>query len=182
MEKHMKKQSGFTLVELLLVLAIIGILSLIAVPAILSQRDNARDKVAQANCNSILTSIVAEANRYVDEGNALIAANIKSEIIGTSVDDSRIDEFWRAPNPWPNQSLPKAYAWVDTDPSAKNAWDENMRSLAADHLGQVQVTALSTTTDGEDLAVGAAVLCKKTVLGAKDTANPKVLVKIQGLS
>lgn len=60
-----RSAAGFTLVELLVVMAVIGALLAIAVPAIVSQRDRANDVVAQADLRVSLPSVEAY---YQDHG------------------------------------------------------------------------------------------------------------------
>jgi len=64
----MRRQAGFTLVELLLVLAIIGILSAIAIPALLSQRSRARDKAAISNVEGHLSDLVSQYDLAKESG------------------------------------------------------------------------------------------------------------------
>lgn len=54
---------GFTLAELLIVIAIIGVLVAVAVPVFTSQLSNAEDAVKKANCRSVLSEATVD---YLD--------------------------------------------------------------------------------------------------------------------
>lgn len=51
--KMMKRQKGFTLVELIVVIAILGILAALAVPKFVSTLGNARQKTHEANVRTL---------------------------------------------------------------------------------------------------------------------------------
>jgi len=77
------EESGFTLVELLVVMLILGILAAIAIPAFFSQRDKGYDSDAKANARTVQTALESYATDNGGEYTGADLATNLTEIEGT---------------------------------------------------------------------------------------------------
>lgn len=80
MKKFMKNQKGFTLVELLIVVIIIGILTAIAIPVYRNASQNAERRSVEANLKTIDSAIQQYKN---DNGEIPSEAELTDEDTGT---------------------------------------------------------------------------------------------------
>jgi type IV pilus assembly protein PilA len=72
-QRMSQDESGFTLVELLVVMLILGILAAIAIPAFLNQREKANDADAKADVN---TAMQAMETYQTDNAGSYVGADV----------------------------------------------------------------------------------------------------------
>ncbi len=144
-----KNDKGFTLVELLVVVIIIGILSAIALPSLLNQSNKAKESEAAqyiSNVNKAQGAYRTENTQFADNFNKLALGNLKD---GT--------------NAGTDDTSSKYYTYViqntDSDRAEINATikDTALKAFAG---------AIVRYTNSENLSVTTDVTCKGDVPGA----------------
>ncbi|MGH2953162.1 MAG: type IV pilin protein [Solirubrobacterales bacterium] len=92
---RVQEEKGFTLVELLVVMLILGLLAAIAIPSFFNQRDKARDADAKA---SVRTAQTAMETYATDNGGSYVGATaadlitIENTLTGALPDDPQLEE------------------------------------------------------------------------------------------
>ena len=79
----MKKRQGFTLLELLIVVVILGVLALIAAPSLLNAADQAKEAAVKANVSAAASSVTSRLALDNADAASTIATNVVADLIET---------------------------------------------------------------------------------------------------
>jgi type IV pilus assembly protein PilA len=107
MLKSLRKQEGFTLIELMIVVAIIGILAAIAIPNFLQYQMKSRQSEAKTNLGAIKTSQVS----WQGERGCYLTVAAAPAVVPAAGTKSQ-------PQNWNEAGQP----WLTPDPAGANGW------------------------------------------------------------
>jgi len=89
LRKYFKNRKGFTLVELMMVIAVIGILAAVLIPKIGSTKNTARLAGVESNTRQVVAQVHGLVERYKHHGNDFAAALVEAiNSDGSEADDA----------------------------------------------------------------------------------------------
>ncbi|WP_373128952.1 type II secretion system protein [Dielma fastidiosa] len=91
--KNLKNKKGFTLIELIVVIAILGILALFLVPQFMGYSQDAKVQVAKANTRTVWTAANAALTQSEYDENIKVTANGTAGAGETGIKDVALDKL-----------------------------------------------------------------------------------------
>jgi type IV pilus assembly protein PilA len=135
-------EGGFTLVELLVVMLILGLLAAIAIPSFFNQREKAKDADAKAGARTAQTAIETYATS--NQGSYLGATAAELQEIEPTLNDSDLEE--------PTNLAANTYTVTVTSEGSNG----NAFSITRNSSGTTDLTCTDEGVDGCPPAVGGA--------------------------
>ena len=111
--KHTKSRNGFTLIELIIVMVILGIMAAVAVPRYLDSISNAEKSAEDAVINSIRSGLTQYANnKLYEDGRSTWPKNPFDALSEKPAGYSTDDEIANIDGEWTFQDLGNEYGQI----------------------------------------------------------------------
>lgn len=152
----MKKESGFTLLELLIVVVILGVLALIAAPTLLNAADKAKEGAVKANVSAAASTVTTRLT--VEEEDADDAADAATDNLNTAgtaddEDDDSVSPFDSTADAYVAADAPEAAGQVTLEGTdgeyavTITGYDKNSEALTG---AKKTVSAPTSAADAEE--------------------------------
>lgn len=125
MRKFLKNKKGFTLVELMMVIAVIGILAIVLIPKMGGVKNDAKTAGVDANMRVVKSSAIAIIDKYDDDDSGAAALEAKlekrlSSLVNPVTNGTGVKKITAI-----DDDSDKAVVYLDTNPEADDSWADD---------------------------------------------------------